>query len=208
MPACLQLLLLSLVLLVLMVFARICSSLTSSLRRVIVLLVCVQPDMTVGHCWPMVGRSGLLAIRLSHPIRVSAVTIDHLPKEIANSRDPSQPPGSAPRRFRVYGLPAAALPAAEEGQGLQGQQGQGQQGQVEADADAQAQAQLLAHRRLLGSFEYDAAGPATQTFHVLPRGSRPGPGDSVFPAVQLEVLDNHGHPAYTCLYRFRVHGAQ
>jgi WD repeat-containing protein 68 len=24
--------------------------------------------------------------------------------------------------------------------------------------------------------------------------------------VTLEILDNHGHPTFTCLYRFRVHG--
>ena len=27
-----------------------------------------------------------------------------------------------------------------------------------------------------------------------------------FQFVRLEVLTNHGHPSYTCLYRFRVHG--
>jgi hypothetical protein len=25
--------------------------------------------------------------------------------------------------------------------------------------------------------------------------------------VELSVLQNHGHPDYTCLYRLRVHGA-
>ena len=54
--------------------------------------------------------------------------------------------------------------------------------------------------QLLGSFEYDAAGPAVQTF-VLPHTA------AAFPAVQLQVRSNWGSAKFTCLYRVRVHGA-
>ena len=30
--------------------------------------------------------------------------------------------------------------------------------------------------------------------------------EQTFQMVELEVKSNHGHPEYTCLYRFRVHG--
>ena len=30
--------------------------------------------------------------------------------------------------------------------------------------------------------------------------------DTTFPFIELRITSNHGHPDYTCLYRFRVHG--
>jgi SUN domain-containing protein 1/2 len=27
-----------------------------------------------------------------------------------------------------------------------------------------------------------------------------------FKLIEVEIKSNHGHPEYTCLYRFRVHG--
>ena len=71
---------------------------------------------------------------------------------------------------------------------------------------------------LLGSFEFDASNdaPRTQTFHlgnsihVEVNGGEINKdiGEMVTdtPIVMLYVLDNHGHPDYTCIYRFRVHG--
>jgi hypothetical protein len=57
----------------------------------------------------------------------------------------------------------------------------------------------MAGRIVLGSFAYDGLGPAVQTFHMAT-------AQRAFPLVQLAVADNHGHPDFTCLYRFRVHG--
>ncbi|KFO95973.1 SUN domain-containing protein 2 [Calypte anna] len=54
--------------------------------------------------------------------------------------------------------------------------------------------------RLLGQFTYNHDGDAIQTFYLE--------GDSVgtYQLVELRVLSNWGHPEYTCIYRFRVHG--
>ncbi|KAF0311666.1 SUN domain-containing protein 1 [Amphibalanus amphitrite] len=52
---------------------------------------------------------------------------------------------------------------------------------------------------LLASFEYSAAGPPLQRFAATPT-------DRPVSAVELRVISNWGHPEYTCLYRFRVHG--
>ncbi|KAI2658711.1 SUN domain-containing protein 1 [Labeo rohita] len=54
--------------------------------------------------------------------------------------------------------------------------------------------------QLLGQFVYDEDGDALQTFSVseeVPRG---------FQIIEMRVLSNWGHPEYTCVYRFRVHG--
>uniref|UniRef100_A0A9J8AFH3 Sad1 and UNC84 domain containing 1a n=1 Tax=Cyprinus carpio carpio TaxID=630221 RepID=A0A9J8AFH3_CYPCA len=54
--------------------------------------------------------------------------------------------------------------------------------------------------QLLGQFIYDEDGDALQTFFVseeVPRG---------FQIIEMKVLSNWGHPEYTCVYRFRVHG--
>ena len=56
---------------------------------------------------------------------------------------------------------------------------------------------------LLGNYQYDADnGPSLQFFPVdaILGGQQP------FKLVELEIVSNHGHPDYTCLYRFRVHG--
>ncbi|NXK35673.1 SUN2 protein, partial [Piprites chloris] len=53
---------------------------------------------------------------------------------------------------------------------------------------------------LLGQFTYNHDGDPIQTFYLE--------GDSVgtYQLVELRVLSNWGHPEYTCIYRFRVHG--
>ncbi|XP_063251985.1 SUN domain-containing protein 2 isoform X2 [Prinia subflava] len=53
---------------------------------------------------------------------------------------------------------------------------------------------------LLGQFTYDHNGDPIQTFYLE--------GDSMgtYQLVELRVLSNWGHPEYTCIYRFRVHG--
>ncbi|XP_004414509.1 PREDICTED: SUN domain-containing protein 1 [Odobenus rosmarus divergens] len=54
--------------------------------------------------------------------------------------------------------------------------------------------------QLLGQFIYDQEGESLQMFHVLKKP------DGTFQIVELRILSNWGHPEYTCLYRFRVHG--
>ncbi|XP_062041595.1 SUN domain-containing protein 1 isoform X3 [Lepus europaeus] len=54
--------------------------------------------------------------------------------------------------------------------------------------------------QLLGQFTYDQEGDSLQMFPVPERPDR------TFQIVELRILSNWGHPEYTCLYRFRVHG--
>uniref|UniRef100_A0A8C6T5Q7 SUN domain-containing protein n=1 Tax=Neogobius melanostomus TaxID=47308 RepID=A0A8C6T5Q7_9GOBI len=53
---------------------------------------------------------------------------------------------------------------------------------------------------LLGRFEYDASGPAFQTFPV------DSAVQGTFKDVRLNVESNWGNTEYTCLYNFKVHG--
>ncbi|XP_070612213.1 SUN domain-containing protein 2 isoform X2 [Erythrolamprus reginae] len=54
---------------------------------------------------------------------------------------------------------------------------------------------------LLGKFMYNQDGDPIQTFHFQDID-----GQAAFQLVELKVLSNWGHPEYTCIYRFRVHG--
>ncbi|MGH0162258.1 UNVERIFIED_CONTAM: hypothetical protein FKN15_044585 [Acipenser sinensis] len=53
---------------------------------------------------------------------------------------------------------------------------------------------------LLGRFTYDQDGDPLQTYQL--KADHMGS----FGLVELRVLSNWGHPEYTCVYRFRVHG--
>ncbi|XP_016053790.1 PREDICTED: SUN domain-containing protein 3 [Miniopterus natalensis] len=54
---------------------------------------------------------------------------------------------------------------------------------------------------LLGQFVYNRTGTTVQTFELQHDVSEP------LQCVKLKILSNWGHPKYTCLYRFRVHGS-
>jgi len=162
----------------------------------------LQPIVSegAGHCWPMAGSSGRLTVRLKTPIHVTAITIDHLPPSVAPVRQirgmdnstsvdiaSQQRSTSALKRSILYGL----------------------SGESEDDEE---------NKILLGSFEFDASNeaPPTQTFHLekstfIERNGGEsdedrGEMEAATPIVMLHVLDNHGLPDYTCIYRFRVHG--
>ncbi|XP_068280258.1 SUN domain-containing protein 1-like isoform X6 [Nyctibius grandis] len=54
--------------------------------------------------------------------------------------------------------------------------------------------------KLLGQYVYDEGGEPLQMFPVMEKS------ENAFQIVELKVFSNWGHPEYTCLYRFRVHG--
>ncbi|XP_038163642.1 SUN domain-containing protein 1 isoform X2 [Cyprinodon tularosa] len=53
---------------------------------------------------------------------------------------------------------------------------------------------------LLGDYTYEEDGEALQIFPVKEKNEKS------FQIIEVRVLSNWGHPEYTCLYRFRVHG--
>ncbi|KAG7491399.1 hypothetical protein MATL_G00003300 [Megalops atlanticus] len=54
--------------------------------------------------------------------------------------------------------------------------------------------------KLLGQYTYQEDGESLQTFPVSEEN------DQAYQIIEMQVLSNWGHPEYTCLYRFRVHG--
>ncbi|KAI1884455.1 hypothetical protein AGOR_G00226570 [Albula goreensis] len=54
--------------------------------------------------------------------------------------------------------------------------------------------------KLLGQYTYQEDGDSMQTFTVQEKN------DKAYQIIEVRVLSNWGHPEYTCLYRFRVHG--
>ncbi|XP_028935021.1 SUN domain-containing protein 2 isoform X2 [Ornithorhynchus anatinus] len=52
----------------------------------------------------------------------------------------------------------------------------------------------------MGRFTYDRHGDPIQTFQLEDTQS------TTYQVVELRILSNWGHPEYTCIYRFRVHG--
>ncbi|XP_068574338.1 SUN domain-containing protein 1 isoform X2 [Cebidichthys violaceus] len=54
--------------------------------------------------------------------------------------------------------------------------------------------------KLLGQYIYEEDGESLQSFPVMEQNDR------AFQIIEVRVLSNWGHPEYTCMYRFRVHG--
>uniref|UniRef100_A0A8C2A0H9 Si:dkey-92f12.2 n=1 Tax=Cyprinus carpio TaxID=7962 RepID=A0A8C2A0H9_CYPCA len=60
----------------------------------------LQPELYPGKCWAFQGSEGFLVISLSYPVRITHVTLEHLPKELS----PTGRIDSAPKDFAVYGM--------------------------------------------------------------------------------------------------------
>ncbi|XP_035464403.2 nuclear migration and anchoring protein unc-84-like [Scophthalmus maximus] len=57
------------------------------------------PALLPGKCWAFPGVQGTLSISLSHPVRITHVTLDHL----SQHNSPTGQIDSAPKDFEVYG---------------------------------------------------------------------------------------------------------
>lgn len=123
----------------------------------------LQPGSSPGQCWAFKGSHGSVVVKLSSPIHVSAVSLEHISKMI--SRDGTI--DSAPKSFSVLGLQRIDDPRPMH----------------------------------LGNFTYSDSDQPVQTFYLQQLTDRPA-----LDLIELKILSNQGHNAYTCLYRFRVHG--
>ncbi|GKZ00087.1 hypothetical protein MPSEU_000962100 [Mayamaea pseudoterrestris] len=156
----------------------------------------LNPSVLPGSCWPMAGTFGSVVIRLAHPVRINAISMEHAPLQLlAQAADENKVTyGSAPRKIKVYGLPACERGC--DGLGFD-----------------------PAKPSLIASFNYNVTAGGVQTFLVNQEDgscaveastcAAPNPTDALagtFAGVKFEILDNYGNDAYTCVYRVRVHG--
>lgn len=70
----------------------------NALSRFIALAFWLQPDVSPGNCWPLRGQQGQVVIRLPARVHLTAVTVQHIYKEVS----PSGTVVSAPRDVAVF----------------------------------------------------------------------------------------------------------
>jgi hypothetical protein len=161
----------------------------------------LHPNVLPGSCWPMQGRRGKVMVSLPYPVQVTAITLDHVSHHLL--MDKEEQLKSAPKNVRVFGYPPC----------------QGDCAGLTFDSTK---------KHLLAEIEYDIEKPSIQTFSVGDGGEAIAVGscsaeveaaacdaglgsedeetEGLYSAIQLEVVNNWGNEAYTCLYRVRVHG--
>ncbi|GBC09618.1 hypothetical protein RclHR1_00900004 [Rhizophagus clarus] len=189
----------------------------------------ISHDTNVGQCWPLSGQEGQLAIFLDRRIYVTAVTYDHISKDIA-----TDDVLSAPKDFEVWGIIDDATvgkdnndndedlsmdlnedfnPRMESTEETCSRRRDDQYDDGLSHLNPNLEIETNGELRLgnsplhlfLGGFTYNISNgsPPIQTFeipeHIL-KYNRP------IRAIIMKVLNNWGKPEYTCLYRFRVHG--
>jgi len=163
----------------------------------------ITPSTEVGECWPFPERSGDIGIKLAMPIYVSHVTIDHVPKQQAIEIS------SAPKNIEFW----IRVPA-ERKEELQKAVGKPPGEWFRQDSDTQKgqqQPQILGSGSNGGEwvrvheFMYDihTVGSPVQTFELPVDLTRLNITSHL---VAFRIVDNWGHPNFTCLYRVRVHG--
>jgi hypothetical protein len=190
----------------------------------------ISHDTNVGQCWPLSGQEGQLAIFLDRRVYVTAVTYDHISKDIA-----TDDVLSAPKDFEVWGIidngsidkesnnnddddydPGMDLsedfnPRMESTEDTCGRRNDDQYDDGLSHMDPNLEFETNGELRLgsspyhlfLGKFTYDTNGSPIQTFEVpehILKYNRP------IRAIIMRIINNWGKPEYTCLYRFRVHG--
>ncbi|CAG8527229.1 13077_t:CDS:1 [Cetraspora pellucida] len=184
----------------------------------------ISPDTHVGQCWPFPGQEGQLAILLNRRVRVTAVTYDHVSKDVAVDVL------SAPKDFEVWGIIDEGTDGRTEQPDNNGYEtnfigneescGSREDGELNVpikarpkalDPDPSTENFTSGELKLgssplhyfLGKYTYDINGLPVQTFEVseqILKSNKP------VRAIIMRVRSNWGKPSYTCLYRFRVHG--
>lgn len=163
---------------------------------------------TQGQCWPLAGTKGALEVELANDLIPSSITLMHIHPKLAPKGDVS----SAPKDFVVYGYPrvgGAGPSLSSSSSFVNSTTSEGSQDGDEEVAGAAAEPVTAppASRGsggkvelLRGTFDSSAG---CMTFPVEAPSVEPL---GTMRRVELEVLNNHGRPELTCLYRFMVHG--
>ncbi|KAJ7170788.1 hypothetical protein C8R43DRAFT_1059475 [Mycena crocata] len=157
-------------------------------------------DLHDGHCWPFAGMQGQLGVVLAAPVYIEDISIDHVSAETAvNMRT------SAPREMEVWAMVEgrdniAKLKAWRADKAERRENGESIEDEPVRPKTLPKSPEYIR----IASFRYDVRSPANiQTFPVDQEIKDLGID---FGIVVLMVKSNWGMDAFTCLYRFRVHG--
>ncbi|KAH7919174.1 hypothetical protein BV22DRAFT_1023447, partial [Leucogyrophana mollusca] len=154
-------------------------------------------DLHVGSCWRFKGTSGQLGIVLPVPVIISHITVDHV------SRKYTPLTNLALRTIIIWGV----VDAPENLEKLERRTANVSAKLTELIGDRSGPP-ITGHFQFtpLAIFDYDIhANSHIQTFPLL---------DDIlglkmdFGVVVVEIVDNWGSEAWTCLHRVRIHGEQ
>ncbi|KAJ7455374.1 hypothetical protein B0H11DRAFT_2244648 [Mycena galericulata] len=157
-------------------------------------------DTHDGYCWPFAGSQGQLGVVLAAPVYIEDITIDHVAAEVAFNMMTS-----APREMEVWAMVEgrdnlAKLKAWRAEKVERRQNGESLEDEPVRPKTLPKSTEYIR----IASFRYDIHAPNNiQTFPVDQEIKDLGID---FGIVVLLVKSNWGMEAFTCLYRFRVHG--
>ncbi|WVQ98779.1 hypothetical protein IAU59_005910 [Kwoniella sp. CBS 9459] len=141
----------------------------------------LHPDISVGSCWPFQGSEGSLGVMLTRRVKISDITIEHAPKELALDTS------TAPQSIQVMGV-------------LDNEDDRSKLAQYWAERE---ESDAVPDYLPLGTVTYDPSSFShIQTFPV-PAAIQEL--DIKVGVVVFKVESNWGG-SFTCLYRVRVHG--
>ena len=193
---------------------RIASSSMSSAPPETVL----QNSLWPGACWPVDMHSSssrtksasaahrnhppAITIRLATPRVVTAISIDHVSGHLVEDRS------TAPQRVRVYGYSPCTTTTTHscDGRGFDVHSKFILADEIVYDLDGASNIQTFPlAATTTASYHHDHSDPQDGSCAAAPAGEAACSETRVVAAVTVEIVSNHGHPDYTCLYRVRIH---
>lgn len=140
--------------------------------------VALMEGLEPGQCWAFRGDTGQLGIRLAHAIRVSSLVVGH-----ANISSTD----SAPKKIVLWGLEPTNSNLCT---GLQ-----------DVDTPSPDFGSGYCGIRLLSTIHEPSRSTLYQNFTITPVSSH------YFDQLIVQVLENWGHPSFTCIYRIQIYGS-
>lgn len=179
----------------------------------------LEKKVLPGACWPMDGNRGQVTIRLPYPIKVESFSLDHVPYSII----PEGMHGTAPKKLKVIAYPPCLEPGEcgalgfdatdpmevakveydMEGPMVQTFNSIFVQPTTDDDDDDNDDDDDDESGAELGQDDEEKGASCSQEAAAC---STPPKIDVA--AITVKLLENHGNPDFTCIYRFRVHGEQ
>jgi SUN domain-containing protein 1/2 len=149
----------------------------SKVREVPSPAVALTEGLEFGQCWAFHGGAGQLGIQLAHAIRVSSLVVGHV--NISST-------ASAPKKLVLWGLKPANSDLCT----------------VLRDVDTPSPDFGFGYCgiRLLSVIHEPSCSTLYQNFTITPVSSH------YFDQFLVQILENWGHPSFTCIYHIQIYG--